>query len=148
MTVVVNAAIPSEVYGKVWPTAALLLSLLACERSKPMRQLPVDDLVEKQASFEHETVRATGTLVPGSLHRQTEPCETELALRHGGTVLPVRYRQCVVPEALRDVPGIDVEVVAEGVLAADGHFDARAVSVPVPDLLSPYGSGAPSSSSK
>jgi cytochrome c-type biogenesis protein CcmE len=145
MTVVVNAAISSDVYGKASLTAALLLTLLACERSKRMRQLPVDELIRKQASFEHETVRATGTLVPGSLLRRSEPCETELALRHGAAVLPVRYRQCVVPDTLRELPGVDVEVVAEGVLEADGHFEARMLSVPAPELPAPaHGSSAPS----
>lgn len=117
-----------------WLAAALLLSALACGRSKRLRQLPVDELRRNEASYAGKIVRATGVLVAGSLRRLNEPCETLLALQRGGAVLPVRYRQCVVPETLRELPGVDVEVVAEGILQTDGHFEASALSVPVPDL--------------
>jgi cytochrome c-type biogenesis protein CcmE len=135
---------------KVLLVGALLLSLSACEeRSKRMRVLPVDELVRKHASLEQEPVRASGTLVPGSLRRRSDPCETELELRHGGTVLPVRYSQCAVPETLRELPGVDVELVAEGILQADGRFEARALNVRVPELLAtPPSASAPSGSSK
>jgi cytochrome c-type biogenesis protein CcmE len=140
MTVILNAAIAIRVAGqmkmhrKAWLAGVLLLSTLACERSKRLRQLPVDELLRNEASYERQTVRATGILVPGSLRRLNEPCETQLDLQRRGAVLAVHYRQCVVPETLRELPGVEVEVVAEGVLQAGGHFEASALSVLVPDM--------------
>jgi cytochrome c-type biogenesis protein CcmE len=41
-------------------------------------------------------------------------------LQENGQVLAVEYPQCVVPDTFRDMPGMDVEVTAEGKLAGSG----------------------------
>ena len=49
-----------------------------------------------------------------------------------GAEIPVRFPQCVVPDSLRDVAGIDVEVNVEGELHADGSLQATRVFTKCP----------------
>jgi cytochrome c-type biogenesis protein CcmE len=48
-------------------------------------------------------------------------------------VIPVQFRQCVVPDTFRDMPGMDVMVTAGGKLAPDGKsFDATDIMAKCP----------------
>lgn len=82
--------------------------------------IKVDQLVAQKEKYEDRTVRAQGFLVKGSLMKRDNPCEYRFKIHSEGTQLPVRYKNCVVPDTFRDVPNIDVEVTAEGKLAAAG----------------------------
>jgi cytochrome c-type biogenesis protein CcmE len=98
----------------------------------------VDRLVKEQAQFAKRNVKLQGMLVKGTLVRREEPCEYRFKLkemdpRGAGTEIPVQYRQCVVPDTFRDMPGMDVEVTAGGKLAADGKsFEATDIMAKCP----------------
>jgi cytochrome c-type biogenesis protein CcmE len=93
------------------------------------------------------TVRVTGRLVPGSLCRMSQACEYNFSLTdrwpasaESGTravdqELPVRYPACVIPDTLREVPGMDLEVSMEGELCANCHrFEATQLMVKCPSV--------------
>ena len=79
-----------------------------------------------------EVTRVTGQLVKGSLCLVPEPCEYRFRMkdrwyaardagRSGERELEVSYKQCVVPDTFRDIPGLDVEVTVEGERCATCH---------------------------
>jgi cytochrome c-type biogenesis protein CcmE len=80
----------------------------------------VDQLVKEQSRYSARSLRVKGMLVKGSLTRRDEPCEYRFKLIENGSVLSVQHPSCVVPDTFKDMPGMDVEVQAEGKLAADG----------------------------
>jgi cytochrome c-type biogenesis protein CcmE len=92
----------------------------------------VDELVAESERLQSRAVRVEGTLVKGSLRRRDEPCEYRFRMQKNGKELPVRYAQCVVPDTFRDVPGMDVQVTAEGKLAEDGQFVASMIFAKCP----------------
>jgi cytochrome c-type biogenesis protein CcmE len=98
----------------------------------------VDRLVKEQAQFAKRNVKLQGMLVKGTLVRRDEPCEYRFKLiemdpKGAGSVMPVQYRQCVVPDTFRDMPGMDVEVTASGKLAPDGKsFEATDIMAKCP----------------
>jgi cytochrome c-type biogenesis protein CcmE len=86
-----------------------------------------------------------GALVPGSLVRQTTPCEYRFVLaeawsltrraRPSGTApqLSVRYPKCVLPDTFRELPGTETVVTVEGELCAGcQRFDASQIYVRAP----------------
>ena len=77
-------------------------------------------------------VRVKGMLVKGTLTRRDDPCEYRFKLQEKGSVLAIEYPQCVVPDTFRDMPGMDVEVTAEGKLAANGTFTATSIMAKCP----------------
>jgi cytochrome c-type biogenesis protein CcmE len=98
--------------------------------------LGVERLVKEQAQFAKRNIKVTGMLVKGTLMRRDEPCEYRFKLhdeKNKDQVLAVAYRQCVVPDTFRDMPGMDVQVTAEGKLAADGKsFEATGIMAKCP----------------
>jgi cytochrome c-type biogenesis protein CcmE len=88
--------------------------------------MPLAKFTANQAKYEGRRVRIEGELVPGSLKRRDDPCEYRFVLRDGDARLDVRFPQCVVPEAFRDVPEGGVEVTAEGKMNTD-HFEASSI---------------------
>ncbi len=96
----------------------------------------VDRLVKEQAQFAKRSVKLQGMLVKGTLVRRDEPCEYRFKLQdmtNKSAVIPVQYRQCVVPDTFRDMPGMDVMVTAGGKLAPDGKsFDATDIMAKCP----------------
>lgn len=92
----------------------------------------VDELLEQRARIGNRTVRVVGTLVSGSLARRDEPCEYRFQLARGPSTITVHYPQCVVPDTFRDVPGVKVEVTAEGKLTEDGSFLAHQIMAKCP----------------
>jgi cytochrome c-type biogenesis protein CcmE len=92
----------------------------------------VDELLGERVRFESRNVRVLGTLARGSLLRRDEPCEYRFRMQKGGAELEVHYPQCVIPDTFRDVPGVDVEVTAEGRLQKDGTFLAHQIMAKCP----------------
>lgn len=92
----------------------------------------VDQLLQEPERFVSRNVRVVGTLVKGSLMRRSEPCEYRFRLGKGTARLNVQYPQCIIPDALRDVPGVDVEVTVEGRLQKDGSFLAHQIMAKCP----------------
>lgn len=96
--------------------------------------IKVDQLVAQKEKYEDRTVRAQGFLVKGSLMKRDNPCEYRFKIHSQGTELPVRYKNCVVPDTFRDLPTMDVEVTAEGKLASAGgeHLEASQIMAKCP----------------
>jgi cytochrome c-type biogenesis protein CcmE len=92
----------------------------------------VDELVAQKGQLRGRNVRVLGTLVPGSLTRRDQPCEYRFDLRRGKATLSVRYPRCVMPDTVRDVPGVVVEVTAEGEILDDGVFSASQIMAKCP----------------
>jgi len=89
---------------------------------------PVDKLVnEKSGAFVGRKVRVEGELVPGTLVKRDQPCEYRFTIHKDKDELPVRYKQCVIPDTFRDMPGGGVNVTIEGALNAQGEFEASLV---------------------
>ena len=85
----------------------------------------VDQLMKDQTRYNQRSLRVKGMLVKGTLARRDEPCEYRFKLIDekpgaGSTTLSVQHPSCDVPDTFKDMPGMDVEVSAEGKLSADG----------------------------
>jgi cytochrome c-type biogenesis protein CcmE len=92
----------------------------------------VDDLLRDKDKLGDRPVRVEGTLVKGTLVRRDQPCEYRFKVAKKGVELPVRFAQCVVPDTFRDMPGMDVNVTAEGKLTDTGYFEASAIMAKCP----------------
>ncbi|MEB2314003.1 MAG: cytochrome c maturation protein CcmE [Sorangiineae bacterium] len=92
----------------------------------------VDELLAERSRLEDRAVRVTGVLVKGTLVHRDQPCEYRFKMSKNGAVLDVRYAQCVVPDTFRDMPGMDVEVTAEGKLTEGGGFEADQIMAKCP----------------
>lgn len=92
----------------------------------------VDELVAEKDKLGGRNVRVAGNLVKGTLVRRDEPCEYRFKIVKNEKTLDVRYAQCVVPDTFRDVPGMDVEVTAEGKLHGEGYFEANQIMAKCP----------------
>ena len=75
-----------------------------------------DVLLDKSDEYADRNVRVEGDLVNGTLRFRKKPCEYRFVMERNGKQLKVRYPACVVPDTFKDVPGIDVQVTAEGKL--------------------------------
>ena len=92
----------------------------------------VDELVAEREKLGNRNVRVAGNLLKGTLKRRDEPCEYRFTMVKNEKTIDVRYAQCVVPDTLRDVPDMDVEVTAEGKLHAEGYFEANQIMAKCP----------------
>jgi len=120
------------VAGLVLMGGAILFVVLSGFKQAAVYSKGVDELVHSQGRFESRTVRVLGTLVPGTLARRSEPCEYRFKMKKNDAELTVLFPQCVVPDTFRDVPGVNVEVTAEGRLTADGTFHATQIMAKCP----------------
>lgn len=112
--------------------AAIVALVLVGMQDKGIYSKPVDELVAAKSKFLGKSVRAEGSLVPGSLVKREDPCEYRFVIEKNGTTLPVRYAKCVVPDTFRDVPGMEVDVTVEGELLADDSLEASQVLAKCP----------------
>jgi cytochrome c-type biogenesis protein CcmE len=112
--------------------AAIVALVVTSFRSAAVYSKGVDELVAERESLADRYVRVDGVLVSGTLRRRDEPCEYRFALEKNGATIDVRYPQCVVPDTLRDYPGVPVQVTAEGRLATEGHFEADQILAKCP----------------
>jgi len=95
----------------------------------------VQQVVDERESLIGRNIKLTGALVKGSLRKRDNPCEYRFELTtmgKGGPTVPVRYEGCVVPDTFRDVPGMDVEVTADGKVDPAGHFQASQIMAKCP----------------
>lgn len=120
------------VIGLVTAGAAVVGLVLGGMEDKGMYSKTVDDLVKEKSRFQGKVVRAEGNLVHGSLVKRESPCEYRFSIEKNGTVVPVRFGQCIVPDTFRDMPGVDVGVTVEGKLLADSSFEATQVLAKCP----------------
>lgn len=111
---------------------AIVAIVLVGMQDKGIYSKPVDELVAQKAKFVGRPVRAEGNLVHGSLTKREDPCEYRFQIEKNGTVLPVRFGKCIVPDTFRDVPGMDVEVTVEGELGSDDTLEASQVLAKCP----------------
>lgn len=88
---------------------------------------PVDKLVHDKQAMVGRKVRVEGELVSGTLVKRDSPCEYRFTIHKDQDQLPVRYKQCVIPDTFRDMPGGGVNVTIEGALNAQGEFEASLV---------------------
>jgi cytochrome c-type biogenesis protein CcmE len=91
-----------------------------------------DQLVQDKDEYAGRNVRVEGDLKNGTLRYRKEPCEYRFVMQKNGKELAVRYPACVVPDTFKDVPGIDVQVTAEGKLSPEGHFEATHIMAKCP----------------
>jgi cytochrome c-type biogenesis protein CcmE len=92
----------------------------------------VDEILAEKDKVAGRNVRVAGMLVKGTLKRRDQPCEYRFSMTKNNKTLDVRYAQCVVPDTFRDVPGVDVEVTAEGRLTDEGYLEASQIMAKCP----------------
>jgi cytochrome c-type biogenesis protein CcmE len=100
--------------------AGILVLVFTSFKGAAIYSVGVDQLMKEPARYAQRSIRVKGMLVKGTLARRDEPCEYRFRLVEHGTELPVQHPSCVVPDTFKDMPGMDVEVQAEGKLADDG----------------------------
>jgi cytochrome c-type biogenesis protein CcmE len=111
---------------------AILTLVLTTAPDAAVYSKGVDELLSEKERLATRNVRVVGNLVKKSLTHRAEPCEYRFKLEKNSKVIDVRYAQCIVPDTFRDMPGMDVEVTAEGKLAADGAFEATHIMAKCP----------------
>ena len=112
---------------------AVLALVFTSFEGSAIYSMGVDQLLKEPARYSQRNVRVKGMLVKGTLARRDDPCEYRFKLQENGQVLAVEYPQCVVPDTFRDMPGMDVEVTAEGKLAGSGStFVATSIMAKCP----------------
>lgn len=112
--------------------AAILTLVFTSVDEAAIYSVSTDQLVSQRDKYQDRNVRVEGDLVSGSLKHRKEPCEYRFSIEKNGKELDVRYPECVVPDTFKDVPGIEVQVTAEGKLNAEGHFDATHIMAKCP----------------
>ena len=117
--------------GTVVLGASILFAVFRLSTPKGIYSVSVSEFLAHP--LRERFVRVQGTLVHGSLCRRTEPCAYEFALmaappeaidsrpRTLGSELSVRYARCVLPDTLRDLAGMDVQITIEGELCSECH---------------------------
>jgi cytochrome c-type biogenesis protein CcmE len=94
--------------------------------------LTVSELQAKGAAAHNQLYRVSGTLVPGSLTRESSGLGIHFLIADPeSTPLPVVYRGGQIP----DIMGDNIEIVAEGKLDAQGTFAANTVLAKCPSRL-------------
>ncbi|HEY6077270.1 MAG TPA: cytochrome c maturation protein CcmE [Polyangiaceae bacterium] len=138
-TPVASAPAKSKGRGSIGLLVALLaivggvVGLVFSFKDAAVYSVGVDKLMKERDRYGNRSVKVQGMLVKGTLVRRDEPCEYRFKIQQGDTVLPMRFAQCVVPDTFRDMPGMDVEVTADGKLAADGQsFEATLIMAKCP----------------
>lgn len=106
--------------GLLTIVAGILVLVFTSFKGAAIYSVGVDQLLKEPARYGQRSVRVKGMLVKGTLARRDEPCEYRFELSENGSVLPVQHPSCVVPDTFKDMPGMDVEVQAEGKLSDDG----------------------------
>jgi cytochrome c-type biogenesis protein CcmE len=89
--------------------------------------MPIDELLGRKGELLGRRVTIDGELVPGSLIKQTKPCEYRFKVTSKGSELEVRFPQCVVPQNFVDRPEGGVSVTSEGTLKPEGYFEAATI---------------------
>jgi cytochrome c-type biogenesis protein CcmE len=118
--------------GLLVVAAGILTLVFTSVDDAAIYSVTTDQLVTKKSEFLGRNVRVEGDLVSGSLRHRKEPCEYRFSVEKNGQTLPVRYPACIVPDTFKDVPGIEVQVTAEGKLNEEGYFEATHIMAKCP----------------
>jgi cytochrome c-type biogenesis protein CcmE len=118
--------------GLLFMGGAILFVVLSGIDNAAVYSKSVSQLFAERSRLKTRHIRVVGHLVSGTLKRRSEPCEYRFQLTEGNQTLDVHYPQCVVPDTFRDVPGVKVEVTAEGHLQEDGAFLADHIMAKCP----------------
>src|SRR6188768_3163336 len=89
--------------------AILSLLFFSFDRSAAYAK-DVSELLRDKDKYPDRSMRVQGMLVKGTLVHRDQPCEYRFEMestKSKGTVLPVRFPQCIVPDTFRDMPGMD-----------------------------------------
>jgi cytochrome c-type biogenesis protein CcmE len=99
--------------------------------------LTVSELQAKGAAVQNQTLRVSGTLVPGSLEHDSGGLGVHFLIADAAALTPltVTYTGGQVPDTMADTSAGDVEIVAEGKLNAQGTFTANDVLAKCPSRL-------------
>jgi cytochrome c-type biogenesis protein CcmE len=99
--------------------------------------LTVSELQARGASAQNQVLRVSGTLIPGSLQRESDGLSVQFLIADAAAATPltVTYRGGQVPDTMADTSAGDVEIVAEGKLNAAGTFSATDVLAKCPSRL-------------
>jgi cytochrome c-type biogenesis protein CcmE len=99
--------------------------------------LTVSELQAQSASVQNQVLRVSGTLIPGSLQRQSDGMSVQFLIADPAATTPltVTYKGGQVPDTMADSSASDVEIVAEGKLNAAGTFTATDVLAKCPSRL-------------
>jgi len=111
---------------------ALGYLIFAGLQSASMYYLSVSELATRGEAAYEEDVRLGGTVLEGSVRRDTSSMIVDFTVTDGRRSLPVRYTG-VVPDAFE--PGADV--VVEGRLAPSGTFEASTLLAKCPSKYEP-----------
>jgi cytochrome c-type biogenesis protein CcmE len=112
--------------------AAILTLVFTSVNDSSIYSVDVSRLLAERAKYASRNLKVHGTLVKGTLVRRADPCEYRFRIGEKNAVLDVHYPQCIVPDTFRDMPGMDVEVTAEGHLASAGYFEASQIIAKCP----------------
>jgi cytochrome c-type biogenesis protein CcmE len=99
--------------------------------------LTVSELQSRGSSVQNQVLRVSGTLIPGSLQRESDGLSVQFLIADPAASVPltVTYRGGQVPDTMADTTAGDVEIVAEGKLNAAGTFTATDVLAKCPSRL-------------
>jgi cytochrome c-type biogenesis protein CcmE len=138
----------------------ILAFVLGQDSDKLVYSKQVNEVLADRDDLAERNLRVQGVLVHGSLVKREKPCEFRFKIRDmaqaDGAPIDVHYGSCIVPDTFRDVKGMDVEVTAEGRLAAGGHLEAKQIFAKCPSKYemqqrqaageqAPHGEGKPES---
>jgi cytochrome c-type biogenesis protein CcmE len=107
-------------------TAVVLAIVFGLSGPKVIYSLSVSQFLAR--GMADQTVRIRGQLVHGTLCKLTADCGYRFRLQDAAQQLSVVYDECIVPDTLRDVPGLDVEITAEGE-RCQGCHDFKATQI-------------------
>jgi cytochrome c-type biogenesis protein CcmE len=116
--------------GTLAVSATIAALVFGLSKPKVMYSRGVFELL--QNPLRDRPLRVEGILVGGSLCKVEKKCEFQFRMTDkpgrappgSRDELEVRFANCVVPDTFADVPGVDVEVVAEGELCEDCSYFA------------------------
>jgi cytochrome c-type biogenesis protein CcmE len=103
--------------------------------------LTVSELQARGPSAQNQLLRVSGTLVPGSLTRESDGLGVHFLIADAGAASPltVTYKGGQVPDTMSDTSANNIEIVAEGKLNATGSFAATDVLAKCPSRLDDAG---------
>jgi cytochrome c-type biogenesis protein CcmE len=99
--------------------------------------LTVSELQAKGSAMQNQTLRVSGTLVPGSLEHDGDGLSVHFLIADAAAATPlsITYRGGQVPDTMADTSAGDVQIVAEGKLNSQGTFTASDVLAKCPSRL-------------
>jgi cytochrome c-type biogenesis protein CcmE len=99
--------------------------------------LTVSELQARGTAAQNQVLRVSGTLIPGSLQRQSDGLSVQFLIADPAASVPltVMYNGGQVPDTMADTTASDVQIVAEGKLNAAGTFTATDVLAKCPSRL-------------